>query len=101
MNYFTNLKDLIKYYKSKPVTENTDIDVKTIRYLEQLKSIYMIFNPEEISINDKIFEIEKYISKLNVIDAESKDLITSIQSKLGLLLINHISSELNIEGENI
>ena len=97
MNYFTNLKDLIKYYKSKPVTEHADIDIKTIKYLEQLRSIYMIFNPEEISINDKIFEIEKNVSKLNFTDEESRDIVTSIQAKLGLLLINNISGELHID----
>ena len=58
MNY-DDLKTLIKYYKSKPITEKADIDIKTIKYLEQLKSIYAIFNFEDLSVSNKIFEIEK------------------------------------------
>lgn len=97
MSYFENLKKLIKYYKAKPLTETMDKDIKTIKYLEQLKNIYMAFGFDDVSINDKIFEIERNVSKLNVKDIDSKEIIKNIQAQLGLLLINHISGELNIE----
>ena len=95
MNY-NDLKDLIKYYKTKPITDSADIDVITIKYLEQLKSIYMIFN-NDISTNDKIVEIESNVSKLNIEDVETKEIIKTIQAQLGLLLITNISNELGVK----
>lgn len=98
---FKDLKNLIKYYKSKPITDDVGIDIKTIKYLEQLRDIYTIIDFDNVSIDDKIFEIEGNVSKLNVKDIESKEIIKAIQSKLGLLLINYITNELKINEENL
>lgn len=93
MNYL-DLKTLIKYYKSK---ENNDVNILTIKYLEILKSIYLMFNTDDVSISAKIIEIENNISKLDIKDEKSKEIIKNIQAQLSLLLITNIGTELGVE----
>ena len=93
MNYL-DLKTLIKYYKSKG---NNDINILTIKYLEILKNIYLMFNTDDVSISAKIIEIENNISKLDIKGEKSKEIIKNIQAQLSLLLITNIGTELGVE----
>ena len=61
----------------------------------------MIFNFKDFSINDKIYEIERNISRLDVTNTESKEIIKTIQAQLGLLLINNITDELGVKDDEV